>query len=200
MMLMPTVQADTLIGSDIEIGVWSPSYSASDASKNITGKNQSIFFSATIEHPVPLLPNIKISASKVDSSAYDYTKIDYTGYYEVLDNDFVSIDVGLGFSDFQGGHYLGQPFSEMLPHVYLDAEASFPASNITAYTDIHYLSIDGNSMTDVIAGLRYDVNLIAADIGIKAGYRTQKFNVEDFDHLSFDIETKGVFVGIHADF
>jgi len=198
--LMSNLQADTLLGSDIEIGLWSPSYEAGDASHNVTGKRKSVFASATIEHPVPLLPNIKISLSEVDNSAYDYTKIDYTGYYEVLDNDLVSIDIGLGFSDFHNGHYLGQSFSEMLPHVYLDAEVSFPLSNITAYTDIHFLSVEGNGMTDAIVGLRYDFKLIAADIGVKAGYRSQRFDVEDFDQLSFDVETKGVFVGLQADF
>lgn len=195
-----SVQADTLLGADIEVGLWSPSYDAGDATDNVTGKNTSVFASATIEHPAPFFPNLKISASKVNSSAYGYTKIDYTGYYEILDNDLVSIDVGLGVSDFQNGDYLGQSFSEMLPHLYFDAEVSFPLSNITAYTDIHYLSLDGNSMTDAIVGLRYDFNLIAADIGVKAGYRSQRIDVEDFDQLSFDIETKGAFIGLQADF
>ncbi|MEE9327998.1 MAG: TIGR04219 family outer membrane beta-barrel protein [Cocleimonas sp.] len=199
-MIMPNLQADTLLGADIEIGLWSPSYDAGNASKNVTGKSQSVFVSATIEHPVPLLPNLKVSISKVDSSAYDYTKIDYTGYYEILDNDMVSIDVGLGVTDFQDGHYLGLPFSEILPHVYFDAEVSFPLTNLTGYTDIHFLSVEGNSMTDAIVGLRYDFELIAVDLGVKAGYRIQRFDVEDFDQLSFDVETKGAFVGLQADF
>jgi outer membrane protein len=199
-MIMPNLQADTLLGADVEIGLWSPSYDAGDASKNIIGKSKSVFVSATLEHPVPLFPNLKISASQVDSSAYDYTKIDYTGYYEILDNDMVSIDVGLGISDFQDGHYLGLPFSEMLPHVYFDAELSFPLTNLTAYTDIHFLSVEDNSMTDAIVGLRYDFELIAVDLGVKAGYRIQRFDVEDFAQLSFDVETKGAFLGFQADF
>lgn len=199
-MLMSNLQADTLLGADIEIGLWSPSYDAGDASKNVTGKSQSVFVSATIEHPVPLLPNLKVSISKVDSSIYNYTKIDYTGYYEILDNDVVSIDVGLGVTDFQDGNYLGLPFSEILPHAYFDAEVSFPLTNLTAYTDIHFLSVEDNSMTDAIVGLRYDFELIAVDLGVKAGYRIQRFDVEDFDQLSFDVETKGAFVGLQADF
>ena len=195
-----TIQADTLLGADLEIGTWFPDYDAGSVSETVKGKSNSIFVSATIEHPAPLLPNIKVSLSKVDSSVYGYTKIDYTGYYEVLDNDLVSIDVGLGVSQFQDGYYLNQSFSEMLPHLYVDAEISLPFSNTTAYTDIHYLSFDGNSLTDAIVGLRYDFNLIAADIGVKAGYRMQYIDVEDFDHLSFDIKTDGVFVGLQADF
>lgn len=195
-----SVQADTLLGADLEIGTWAPSYDAGNISEDVTGKSKSIFASATIEHPVPLLPNVKVSLSKVDSSAYAYTKIDYTGYYEILDNDLVSMDVGFGVSQFQDGRYLNQSFSEMLPHLYFDAEISLPFSNTTAYTDIHYLSLNGNSLTDTIVGLRYDFNLVAADIGVKAGYRTQSINVEDFDQLSFDIETKGFFVGLQADF
>ena len=83
----------------------------------------------------------------------------------------------------------------MLPHFYVDAEVTFPFSLITAYTDIHYLSVDGNSLTDAILGLCYDLNLIVADIGVKADYRAQKIDVEDFDLLSFDIETKSFLSG-----
>lgn len=199
-MLSNYVQADTFLGADIEVGFWSPSYNAGNIFENITGESKGYFASATIEHPLPLLPNLKVSLSSVDSSAYAYTKIDYTGYYEILDNKLVSFDVGLGVSQFYNGRYLKQSFAELLPHIYVDAEVSFPYSPITAYTDLHYFNIDGNSLTDAIIGLRYDVSLLATDIGIKAGYRTQKLDVADFDQLSFDIETKGFFVGLQADF
>jgi outer membrane protein len=159
-----------------------------------------VFASATIEHPVPLIPNFKLSLSEVNSDAYEYTKIDYTAYYEILDNDAISIDVGLGISQFEGGKYLSQSFSGATPHAYFDAEVALPFLNTTLYTDIHYLNYDGNQITDAIAGLRYDFNLVAVDLGLKAGYRVQSFDAKDFDDLSFDLKTDGYFVGLHADF
>ncbi len=198
-LILTNVQADTLLGTDLEVGVWSPSYDSS-LNSSITGDDQSIFASATIEHPVPLLPNFKLSLSEVTNDTYEYTKIDYTAFYEILDNDALTIDFGLGVSQFEGGKYLSQSFSGATPHAYFDAELALPFLNTTLYTDIHYLNFDGNQITDAIAGLRYDFNLIAVDLGLKAGYRVQSFDAKDFDNLSFDVTTDGYFVGIHADF
>ena len=199
-LVLNTAQADTLLGADLEVGVWSPSYDAGSAVGSISGDDQSIFASATIEHPVPLIPNFKLSLSEVNNDSYEYTKIDYTAFYEILDNDAISIDVGLGISQFQGGKYLSQSFSGATPHAYVDAELALPFLNTTLYTDIHFLNYDGNQITDAIAGFRYDFNLVAVDLGLKAGYRVQSFDAKDFDDLSFDITTDGYFVGLHADF
>ena len=195
-----TVHADTLLGADLEVGLWSPSYNAGSSIENTTGDSTSIFASATIEHPVPFIPNFKLSLSEVNSDSYEYTKLDYTAYYEILDNDAISIDIGLGISQFSGGRFLTESFSGAIPHTYLDAEIALPFLNTTLYTDIHYLNYDGSQITDAIAGLRYDFNLIAVDLGLKAGYRVQSFDTKDFDDLSFDVKTDGYFVGLHADF
>ena len=199
-LVLSTAQADTLIGADLEVGVWSPSYDAGNAVGSISGDSKSIFASATLEHPVPFLPNAKLSLSEVNNDSYEYTKIDYTAYYEILDNDAITIDVGLGISQFEDGIFLAQPFSGAVPHVYVDAELALPFLNTTAYTDIHFLNYDGNQIADAIAGFRYDFNLVAVDLGLKAGYRVQSFNTKDFDGLSFDVKTDGYFVGLHADF
>lgn len=199
-LITSTAQADTLLGADLEVGVWLPSYDAGSLIGSISGDNKSIFASATIEHPVPLIPNFKLSLSKVNSNRFEYTKIDYTAFYEILDNDAISIDVGLGVSQFEGGKFLSQPFSGMTPHAYVDAELALPYLNTTFYTDIHTLNYDGNQITDAIVGLRYDFNLIAVDLGLKAGYRMQSFDAKDFDNLTFNIKTDGYFVGLHADF
>lgn len=198
--VLSAAQADVLLGADLELGVWSPSYDAGSIVGKASGDSQSIFASATLEHPVPLVPNLKLSLSQVDNDRYEYTKIDYTAFYEVLDNDVISIDAGLGVTQFADGKFLFQSFSGVTPHVYVDGELSLPFLNTTAYTDIHFLNYDGNQVTDAIVGLRYDFNLIAVDLGLKAGYRVQSFETKDFDNLSFKVKTDGFFLGLHADF
>ncbi|MGK0269417.1 MAG: outer membrane protein [Cocleimonas sp.] len=195
-----TAQADTFWGADVELGLWSPSYDAGSSFSKVSGESKSLFASATIEHPVPLIPNLKLSLSEVNNDSYEYTKLDYTAYYEILDNDALSIDVGLGITHFSGGRFLTEAFSGVTPHLYLDAEIALPFLNTTLYTDIHYLDYDGSQITDAIAGLRYDFNLIAIDLGLKAGYRVQSFDTKDFDNLSFNVKTDGYFIGLHADF
>ena len=194
------LHADTFLGSDIEVGVWSPNYDAGSLGSNISGDGKSIFASATLEHALPVLPNFKVSLSNVKSDKYKYTKIDLTAFYEVLDNDAVSIDLGVGASQYEDGEYNGQAFSGAIPHIYIDAEVAIPLISTTAYTDIHYMDYDNNKVTDAIAGLRYDFNLVAVDLGVKAGYRVQSIDTQDLGDLSFDIKTDGYFVGLHADF
>lgn len=194
------LQADTFIGSDIEVGLWSPSYDAGNVVGDASGEDQSIFASATLEHGIPAIPNLKVSLSQVDNDKYEYTKIDYTAYYEALDNDLVSIDVGMGLSQYKSGEYLSQEFGGTIPHVYVDAELGLPLMNTTLYTDVKFMDYDGSQITDAMAGLRYDVNLIATDLGIKGGYRMQSVDTQDIDDLSFDVKTDGYFLGLHADF
>lgn len=198
MLATNTLQADTFLGADIEVGMWMPDYEASNSS--VSGEDNVFFASATLEHAVPMIPNLKLSLSNVENTSYEYTKIDYTAFYEIFDNDVISIDIGMGASQYQDGKYLNQAFSGVLPHGYVDAEVSLPLTSTTLYTDIHYLNYDDNSVIDAIAGLRYDFNLVAVDLGLKAGYRMQSIDVEDLDTLSFDIKTDGYFVGLHADF
>ena len=192
------LHADTIIGSDVEVGVWQPKYSS--GSSTIEGDSKSIFASATLEHPVPMLPNLKGSYSTVKSDDYEYTKLDATAYYEVLDNDLVSIDLGLGASQYMDGKFKNVGFKGTLPHLYVDAELSLPMISSTLYTDIKYMDYKDNTVTDAMAGLRYDFNLVAADLGVKAGYRVQSINTQDLGGQTFDIKTDGYFVGLHADF
>ena len=190
--------ADTIIGSDVEIGMWQPKYSSGGS--KVEGDSKSIFASATLEHPIPMLPNLKGAYSAVKSDKYEYTKLDATAYYEVLDNDLVSIDLGLGASKYMDGKFNNIGFTGTLPHLYVDAELSLPMISSTLYTDIKYMDYNDNKVTDAMAGLRYDFNLVAADLGVKAGYRVQSINTQDLGGQTFDIKTDGYFVGLHADF
>jgi len=194
------LQADTFIGSDIEIGMWAPSSTADGIPTTVSDESNTLFASATIEHPIPMLPNFKVGLSNIENNVFEYTKVDVTGFYEILDNDAISIDVGVGASAYIDGKYLAQDFDGVLPHVYLDAELILPFTGTTAYTDIRYMDYEGNSVTDAIVGLRYDVDLIATELAIKAGYRVQSIDTIDLGDLSFDIKSDGYFIGLHADF
>ena len=121
------VQADA-IGLYIGGQVWSSGASGLVGDQNqlidlnLDTKQQGSFFIA-IEHPLPFIPNFKVSSSTLDTKggttlAVDFTFggttfpsgstartdfktdfIDYTAYYEVFDNDGVSFDFGLTIRD-----------------------------------------------------------------------------------------------------
>jgi outer membrane protein len=124
-----SVQADTLLGVYIGGQAWANEASGSfgegsnnQAAFNFDDEVQGSFFVA-FEHPIPLIPNVKIASTTLDTtggaqlttdfsfdgktysanSTLDTTLeasyIDYTLYYELFDNDLLTFDFGLTARD-----------------------------------------------------------------------------------------------------
>jgi len=124
-----TAQADTLLGLYIGGQIWSNDASGSfgegtdDQSVfEFDDENQGSFYVA-FEHPIPLIPNIKIASTTLDTvggtqltdtftfedvtysagttldTTLDASFVDYTLYYEVFDNDLLTFDFGLTARD-----------------------------------------------------------------------------------------------------
>ncbi|ALO36221.1 hypothetical protein CMT41_16890 [Colwellia sp. MT41] len=124
-----TAQADTLLGLYIGGHMWANETSGSfgEGSDNQTvfdfdDKKQGSFYVA-FEHPIPLIPNIKIASTTLDTvggtqltssftfdqvsyaagstldTTLDASFVDYTLYYEVFDNDLLSFDFGITARD-----------------------------------------------------------------------------------------------------
>ncbi|AZZ99657.1 TIGR04219 family outer membrane beta-barrel protein [Pseudoalteromonas sp. R3] len=129
--LAPAAQADTLLGLYLGGEAWGAEPEGSFANKgnqqefDFEKKNFSSFYAA-LEHPVPLVPNVKLKYTelKLDGSAVlnetfdfgnksftvggtvntvgDLNHMDYILYYELFDNDLVSFDFGLNAKHFDG--------------------------------------------------------------------------------------------------
>ena len=124
-------QADTLLGLYIGGQIWANEASGSfgdgksstqQAVFDFDDKNQGSFYVA-FEHPIPLIPNIKIASATLDTvggatinhnvkilgkryeinetldTTLDASFVDYTLYYEVFDNDLLTFDFGLTARD-----------------------------------------------------------------------------------------------------
>ncbi|MFT5758235.1 MAG: outer membrane protein [Alteromonadaceae bacterium] len=126
--LSASVQADTLLGLYLGGQVWANQSDGvfGDANKqidfNLDNEQQGSFYIA-IEHPLPLIPNVKISSTTLDTqgksaltsefvfnkvtykvgddvnAVFDVSYVDYTFYYEVFDNDLLTFDFGLTARD-----------------------------------------------------------------------------------------------------
>jgi outer membrane protein len=92
---------------------------------NLNDENQNSFFIA-FEHPLPLIPNIRIASTSLETdgmttldsdfdfddetfaagsdvdAVFDVSYVDYTLYYELFDNGLFSFDFGLTARDFDG--------------------------------------------------------------------------------------------------
>jgi outer membrane protein len=128
-LLSASVQADTLLGLYIGGHVWANQADGSfgqgdnnQASFDFNDETQGSFFVA-LEHPIPLIPNIKIASTTLDTvgsgtisgsftfegetynansvldTTFDASYVDYTLYYELFDNDLLTFDFGITARD-----------------------------------------------------------------------------------------------------
>lgn len=129
--LAPLSQADTLLGIYAGAGIWNADYSGDAGVDSIDINDLGLddesnnFYYVALEHPVPLLPNIKLQHTEIDSTEtgvisetfklddvtftaseqvvtdVDLSHTDAVLYYEILDN-WVSLDAGLTLRSFNG--------------------------------------------------------------------------------------------------
>lgn len=205
---LPAV-SDTLIGGDIEINAWQQHQTFRGNGSNEKNDEIAFTFEASIEHFIPLVPNFKYGNSSVDGDDYKYTKHDFTLYYEIFDNDLLSVDAGIGVSQFSDGSVrvddtisYWQDFDGPLPHVYLATEVGIPSTPLFLFAKGNGLSYSDNDLLDYSVGVQYELSLVAVDIELQGGYRSQVLEFVGYDDLTIDLdaETSGFFAGVNLDF
>lgn len=180
-----------------------------------------------LEHPVPLLPNIRLQRTELESSgknslseivefdgetylagvdvtsSLDLSHTDATLYYEVLDN-LVSLDVGLTVRKFDGGIQLsagdtssGEVFDDLVPLVYVAVRVDLPLTGLYAAVDVNSLSVGDVSLVDYEASLGMELGM---GLGLKLGYRDFDLEYEDDINEKADIQVNGLFVGAFLSF
>ena len=129
-LLTAEVQADT-VGLYLGSQIWQSESSGIFGEENKLidfnlKKEQQINYLIAVEHPFPLLPNIRISSTALDTTgittltqefsfgdetfaiddnvnvSFNVSYIDYTLYYELFDRGIFSFDLGLTARDFGG--------------------------------------------------------------------------------------------------
>lgn len=232
--LAPTAQADTLLGLYLGVDGWQSDNSGSFAQD---GNLQSFKFDdetftsyyAALEHPVPLIPNIKLKYTELElngdttldetfsfggsdyvvgtqvGTVSDLSHVDYILYYEIFDNDLVSIDLGVNAKQFDGEIVVtgtsqegGQnttervDFSGFVPLVYGRAEVGLPLTGLSVFFEGSLLAIDDSKVQDYQAGIAYALlDNLAIDMDIKAGYRSMTLELDDIDDIYTDLDASG---------
>lgn len=233
-------QADTLLGLYIGADGWRTSTDGSFAndeqlqSFNFNDKTQSSYYVA-LEHPVPLLPNIRLQHNQLESNGVtalnasfsfagetfavdtdianqvDLTNTDYVLYYEILDNDLVSLDLGINAKHINGsvavadlgagGAVAVQDTSTFIPMFYSSAIVGLPLTGLELFANGSFVSYDGSRVYDMQAGVAYALlDNLAVDLRLKLGYRAVNLRLDDIDNLYADLDFKGAFAGIELHF
>nr|BBJ03759.1 membrane protein [Marinobacter nauticus] len=220
----PVVSAD-ILGVGATVGYWDADYSgeaskgndrvdlerdlnlSSDSNANLT---------AYFEHPVPVLPNVRLAYTRTKQSGngelvtgYDNVvgrvrseleleQLDVTLYYEILDN-WVNLDLGLTVRDFSGellvqNRDIPSQSSEtkadaVLPLVYVATRFDLPFTGVSVGGDANAITYDGDSVYDFNVYGQYEMSLLQ----LRAGYRQISLDYDDGDD-NLDIELSGPFV------
>jgi outer membrane protein len=178
----------------------------------------------TLEHFVPVIPNARLSYNKIDHSGQGNTDFVYDGiryngdinndisietldlllYYEVLDN-VVSLDLGLNIRQLSVDFDITDVATEVkstnttnetIPMVYALLGFS-PLPDLIISGEISYVSYDDSSISDFTAKVAYTTSFF---VGIEAGYRSQKYALDDADGTDADLTFEGPFAGAYLKF
>lgn len=227
-------QAD-IVGGSIEATYWYAGV-AGDASTNSgaqtvdmekdLGFGDDSFFelAATLEHPVPVLPNIRVKYADLDQTEEgtitgQFDNVTYAGavetnldlshfdlmlYYEILDT-YVSLDIGLDIKKFDGQLQIKDKgdtdvstteIDEVLPLLYVSAEIELPLTDLYFGAEVSGLSYSGNALYDGKVRIRQGFGLAFVELG----YRQMGINVEDLSDTDVDIEFGGAYLSTGLDF
>jgi len=227
---VPVAQAD-VIGLGANVSYWDSSLSGRivnngdavsvdndldlDSSSNT---NATIYF----EHPVPVLPNVRINYTKVDQSGrgrvgvtgfdgvtgnvrsdLEIEQLDLTLYYEILDN-WVNLDLGLTARDLSSELTVSQvggaltsktKVDGVLPMAYVAARFDLPFTGVSVGGSGNIISFDGDSLHDFNVFGQYEFALIQ----LRAGYRQMSLDYEDDDN-TLDVDIDGPFISAGISF
>ena len=173
-----------------------------------------------VEHPIPLLPNVKYQNFDLNSSGssnpgglafngtnfpgainstFDLSHDDIVLYYELLDN-WVSLDLGMDFKVFDGEVELSDISStesvlvdETVPLFYLSARFDLPFSGFYIGADINnnFSSTGDGSAEDSSIMLGYESG---SGLGFEGGIKKFSLELDDVNNLNADLEYDGIYL------
>lgn len=224
------VSADTL-GLRVGGGVWKPDVGgtfqyngdAIDLQNDLFlagDKNQDYVY-ALFEHPIPLIPNIKVSqtsltfdgsgtaggyqfggttysAAVITKMVLDHT--DATIYYSLLDNWF-HLDLGLTAKQFNGSVAVNgntTNIDKMIPLLYVAAGIELPfINNLFFGVESNALSVGDHTIQDVIAKVSYTTDYF---LGFEVGVRTFTVELDNLGGNTSNMEFEGSFANVYIHF
>src|SRR5690606_15879150 len=228
--LSATASAD-IVGVSAGVYGWNPDFSGNvtsgstrvDLEKDLKlGNEWATQGYVALEHPVPLLPNIKLQFTELSQDAtgsiatlfdgvngavdvdLDLTHTYLIFYYELLDN-IVSLDVGLNVKFFDDNINIHErddnnnsrtDIDEILTLLYVVPTVSLPLTGLSLGAEVAGVTYSDTRLTDITARLRYEV----AVFGVEAGWRQINLEIDDVGDLDTDIRFGGPFVSVMVDF
>ena len=224
----PLANAD-ILGVGANVSYWDSDFSGEVVNKGSAvdiendlnmDSDSNANFTAYFEHPVPLLPNVRVNYTSIPESGsgkigpegfddiinadvnsdLDLDQLDATFYYEVLDN-WVNLDLGLTARKFDGelvvrdtavgGRVSTTTVDAVVPMGYLAARFDLPFTGVSVGADGNFVSYSGDSLHDVNVYGQFEIAMLQ----LRAGYREMAIDYEDDDD-KLDVELSGPFASV----
>ncbi len=184
-------------------------------------ENQSYLF-LTLEHPVPILPNLRLRRTNLEHSgsgtaSFVFDGQTYSGpiesklsaaetdvllYWELLDN-VVSLDLGIDIRNYDIDYRVASSstsssdsFTATFPLLYGMAGFS-PVPGLLIGAEASALSMEGNGVVDYALKVSYTTDF---RVGLEGGYRSQSLKLDDVSGYDADMTFKGMFGGVYLKF
>ncbi len=225
---LPAASANAdFIGLNIGVSHWAPDLTGnfnsgnnasidlkSDLGVNDPSQTSLVFI---LEHPIPLLPNVKYQNFNLETSGsntlnrgiqfngqsytsgtqvtstFDFSHDDIVLYYEILDN-WINLDLGIDIKRFDGevgidGNNI--KLEETVPLLYISARFDLPFTGFYAGADLNHLSSGDNSANDSTLLVGYESSI---GLGIEGGLKTFSLDLDNADNIDTNIEYQGLYL------
>jgi len=191
------------------------------------GQETQNYFFATLEHPVPILPNARLmrtgmthggsgtltrtitingktyTASEDVTSDASIEQLDLALYWEILDN-VVSLDLGLNAKQVKLDYTVTGSVSgttsdsfDQIIPMIYGMVGASPLPDLLIAVEGAYVTYSGTTVSDFTARVSYTTSFF---VGFEAGYRSQKFQFNDIAGTNANIDFKGPFAGLYVKF
>ncbi|MCL1038626.1 TIGR04219 family outer membrane beta-barrel protein [Shewanella corallii] len=232
-LMASSAQADTLLGFKLGADFWAADTSGTFAQ---SGNPQQEFdydsstqgsIWVSLEHPIPFVPNVAIRENRLKEngsmtgadftfggkqftgdvfSEADLSNTDFILYYELLDNDLVSLDVGGAYKQMHGSYMVSMnnlpteiDLDDGVVMGYASAMVGIPGLGLFGFADV-MAGLDESKVYDYQLGLGWQFDGIALDTRVRAGYREFNFDANNFSGLTSNMKFDGFFAGVEIDF
>jgi len=235
-LVLNTTQADMLgarVGLDY--GQMKPSVTAGNtgqAGALALEDSKELTWFGRFEHPLPLLPNIAtryqhltfsaiapvgqslmldnaVVPAGADIEQFNAQKtVDITGYYEVLDNPVLSLDLGLTArllrTDVRlgtGATAVSRDSSVVLPMLFVDAELGLWRTDTHWFLTGNYSQYQSDRNVDWRSGIAWRfIDIAMFQAHLRGGWQYSQSSITNRDQLDFYGKNEGAFIGLDVDF
>lgn len=198
-LMASSAYADTVLGVKAGGDYWQADANNSGEANFSSSSQGSVW--VALEHPIPLIPNAMLRENRISgdrgATKTDLDNTDFTLYYEILDNDLVTLDLGGTYKKMHGDRKLNTYKHNIDNNIimgYGSAMVGVPGLGLFGFADIQ-AGLNESKVYDVQGGLGWQFDGSIVDTRIRTGYR--EFN---FDADSVNTKFSGFFAGVELDF